>query len=178
MVQVFKDTYEDLTPESFERILDDFAAGRTPKPGPQNGRKTSEPAGGLTTLTDPSLYNGKAARPAAKKTAAVPAKTAEAAPAQEPASKPTGPERLSKPKGKADDLKMIAGVGPKLEQTLNRLGFWHFAQIAKWTKKDIAIVDDELSFRGRIERDDWVKQAKASPRAARPIMRVFGKKPR
>jgi NADH-quinone oxidoreductase subunit E len=41
------------------------------------------------------------------------------------------------------------------------LGFWHFSQIAKWTKKDIAIVDDELSFKGRIERDDWVKQAKA-----------------
>ncbi len=41
------------------------------------------------------------------------------------------------------------------------------AQIAKWTKTDIAIVDDELSFKGRIERDDWVKQAKAWQKAAK-----------
>jgi predicted flap endonuclease-1-like 5' DNA nuclease len=74
---------------------------------------------------------------------------------------------LTKPKGKADDLKLISGVGPKLGRTLNKLGFWHFSQIAKWTKKDIAIVDDELSFKGRIERDDWVKQAKAEYIAVR-----------
>jgi NADH-quinone oxidoreductase subunit E len=41
-------------------------------------------------------------------------------------AKPAGPERLTKPKGKADDLKLISGVGPKLEGTLNKLGFWHF----------------------------------------------------
>jgi peptide/nickel transport system ATP-binding protein len=76
----------------------------------------------------------------------------------------SGPERLTKPQGKADDLKLISGVGPKLEGTLNKLGFWHFEQIARWTKKDIAIVDDELSFKGRIERDEWVKQAKALAR--------------
>jgi len=76
----------------------------------------------------------------------------------------TGPERLAKPQGKADDLKLISGVGPKLEGTLNKLGFWHFEQIARWTRKDIAIVDDELSFKGRIERDEWVKQAKALAR--------------
>ncbi len=76
----------------------------------------------------------------------------------------TGPERLARPQGKADDLKLISGVGPKLEGTLNKLGFWHFEQIARWTKKDIAIVDDELSFKGRIERDEWVKQAKALAR--------------
>jgi peptide/nickel transport system ATP-binding protein len=76
-------------------------------------------------------------------------------------TKPAGPQRLKKPQGKADDLKLISGVGPKLEQTLNKLGFWHFNQVAFWKKADIAIVDDELSFKGRIERDDWVKQAKA-----------------
>lgn len=72
-----------------------------------------------------------------------------------------GPKRLKKAEGKADDLKKISGVGPKLERTLNNLGFWHFSQIAEWTKEDVAIVDDELSFKGRIERDDWIKQAKA-----------------
>ncbi len=90
-----------------------------------------------------------------------------------------GPERLSKPSGKADDLKMIAGVGPKLEKTLNGLGFWHFSQIAKWNKSDVAIVDDELSFKGRIERDDWIKQAKALAKGGRDeYVRVFGKEPR
>jgi NADH-quinone oxidoreductase subunit E len=58
MVQVFKDTYEDLTPAELERIIDDFTAGKRPKPGPQNGRQFSAPDGGPVTLTDPSLYNG------------------------------------------------------------------------------------------------------------------------
>lgn len=56
MVQVFKDTYEDLTPESFEALLDSFAAGDTPRPGPQNGRHYSAPLGGPIALTDPALY--------------------------------------------------------------------------------------------------------------------------
>jgi len=58
MVQIGSDYYEDLTVESFEKILDDFAAGKTPKPGPQIDRQLSEPVGGATTLTDPSLYKG------------------------------------------------------------------------------------------------------------------------
>jgi NADH-quinone oxidoreductase subunit E len=58
MVQVFKDTFEDLTPADLEAILDDFAAGKTPKPGPRNGRQFSAPLGGPATLTDPALYNG------------------------------------------------------------------------------------------------------------------------
>ena len=57
MIQVVKDTYEDLTPESLEKIIDDFAAGRAVKPGPQNGRHFSMAITGATTLTDKSLYN-------------------------------------------------------------------------------------------------------------------------
>jgi NADH-quinone oxidoreductase subunit E len=56
MVQIWKDTYEDLTPESFEKLLDDIAAGKSVKPGPQNGRQLSAPEGELTSLTDKSLY--------------------------------------------------------------------------------------------------------------------------
>jgi len=56
MVQIGSDYYEDLTAESFGRILDDLAAGKKPKPGPQIDRQLSEPVGGATTLTDPSLY--------------------------------------------------------------------------------------------------------------------------
>jgi len=56
MAQINYDYYEDLTPESFERILDELAAGRTPKSGPQIDRQLSAPIGGALTLTDPNLY--------------------------------------------------------------------------------------------------------------------------
>jgi NADH-quinone oxidoreductase subunit E len=56
MVLIWNDTYEDLTPQSFEKILDDFAEGRQPKPGPQIKRQFSAPVTGPTTLTDPALY--------------------------------------------------------------------------------------------------------------------------
>lgn len=52
MVQIWKDTYEDLTPESFGKVLDGFATGNPPTPGPQNGRQFSAPAGGPTTLKE------------------------------------------------------------------------------------------------------------------------------
>jgi NADH-quinone oxidoreductase subunit E len=59
MVQIWKDTYEDLTPEMLERILDAMAKGHEVKPGPQNGRQLSAPLGELTSLTDKSLYSGQ-----------------------------------------------------------------------------------------------------------------------
>lgn len=68
------------------------------------------------------------------------------------------PKPLARPK-KVDDLKAISGVGPKLEKVLNELGVWSYAQIAAWTPQEIAWVDDYLSFKGRIERDDWIGQA-------------------
>ncbi|NNH63099.1 5' DNA nuclease [Rhizobium laguerreae] len=62
--------------------------------------------------------------------------------------------------GKADDLKLIAGIGPKLEQVLNARGIRSFAEIAAWTDEEIARLDAELGFNGRIGRDDWTGQAK------------------
>ena len=63
--------------------------------------------------------------------------------------------------GGADDLKRIKGVGPKLEELLNSLGFFHFDQIANWSVAEIAWVDENLKgFKGRVTRDDWVAQAK------------------
>src|SRR5215470_15851651 len=56
MAQINADYYEDLTPETLTRILNDLAAGKTPKPGPQIDREFSAPVGGPLTLTDPSLY--------------------------------------------------------------------------------------------------------------------------
>ena len=68
------------------------------------------------------------------------------------------PKSMPKPK-KADDLKAISGIGPKLEKVLNELGVWTYPQIAAWTREEIAWVDDYLSFKGRIGRDDWIGQA-------------------
>jgi NADH-quinone oxidoreductase subunit E len=56
MAQINYDYYEDLDATSFSKILDELAAGRTPKPGPQVDRQLSAPIGGPTTLTDPSIY--------------------------------------------------------------------------------------------------------------------------
>jgi NADH-quinone oxidoreductase subunit E len=58
VVQIGKDTFEDLTPEQLEVILDGFLAGKPPKAGSQTGRTASCPEGGPTTLTDPTLYDG------------------------------------------------------------------------------------------------------------------------
>ncbi|MEM7238023.1 MAG: NADH-quinone oxidoreductase subunit NuoE [Pseudomonadota bacterium] len=63
--------------------------------------------------------------------------------------------------GGADDLKKIKGIGPKLEEKLHSLGVYHFDQIASWSASEVKWVDDELSFKGRIERDGWIAQAKA-----------------
>jgi NADH-quinone oxidoreductase subunit E len=61
VVQINKDYYEDLTPESFEKILKGLKAGRPVTPGPQNGRQSSAPLGGPATLTDPELYRNEEA---------------------------------------------------------------------------------------------------------------------
>ena len=66
MAQINDYYYEDLTAESLAQIIDDFAAGKSPKPGSYAGRHTSEPAGGALTLTDPALYDGSAAKPITK----------------------------------------------------------------------------------------------------------------
>lgn len=72
------------------------------------------------------------------------------------------PSGLEAPRdGKADDLKQIKGIGPKLEKLCNSLGFWHFDQIAAWTADEVAWVDANLTgFKGRVSRDEWVGQAK------------------
>ncbi|QIK40763.1 NADH:ubiquinone oxidoreductase [Pontivivens nitratireducens] len=81
---------------------------------------------------------------------------------EETAPTPGGkPESLSAPRnGDADDLKRIKGVGPKLEQMLNSMGFWHFDQIASWSEAEVAWIDANLEgFNGRVSRDEWVAQA-------------------
>jgi len=102
----------------------------------------------------------KAPRKAAARTQAAAEVTANtAAPALMPEDF-RRPRPLARPKA-VDDLKKIGGVGPKLEKVLNGLGVWTFAQIAAWSPEEIAWVDDYLAFKGRIERDGWIAQARA-----------------
>ncbi|MEM9434533.1 MAG: hypothetical protein AAGA12_11480 [Pseudomonadota bacterium] len=101
-----------------------------------------------------------AKKPAARKTEAKTSPAPKTA-AKKPVAKDGKPDLLDKPRGgTGDDLKQIKGVGPKLEGTLNEMGVWHFDQIAGWRKKEIEWVDDRLKFKGRIERDGWIDQAK------------------
>lgn len=107
---------------------------------------------------------------AASVAAAEPEPAPEAVPATEaaPASQQVNggadagskPQLLDAPQGAADDLKLIKGVGPKLEEKLNKMGVWHFSQIAGWSAEQVSWVDDSLNFKGRIDRDDWIGQAK------------------
>lgn len=70
------------------------------------------------------------------------------------------PAEMEKPET-PDDLKLISGIGPKLEQVLNGLGVFTFSQIAAWKPEEAAWVDDYLQFGGRVERDSWISQAGA-----------------
>ena len=248
MVQVWKDTYEDLTPATLEKLIDDLQAGRPTRPGPQIDRQQSMAFGGATSLTDKTLYSKQRTfkrveappPPPAAPTPVVPIATgpaptavaatiegAKGTPAPAPMAPPTAPvaavqvaavatppqelggvritkppiqrvrkiepsttkiwaeptpslgkpEFLKKPRGKADDLKLIWGVGPAFEKLLNKTGVWHFEQIASWSAADIKHVDALLKgFQGRIARDNWVKQAKKLAKGWRPTNSV-GDKP-
>lgn len=101
-----------------------------------------------------------AAKPA-KKAAAKPAAKKAAPKAEAVAVEGTKPSNLLSEarEGGADDLKKISGVGPKLEGLLHENGVFHFDQIAAWNAAEIAYMDDQLSFKGRIERDNWLDQA-------------------
>jgi NADH-quinone oxidoreductase subunit E len=90
-------------------------------------------------------------------------------------NRPAAVERPAQP----DDLKLISGVGRKTEEILHSLGIFTYAQVAAWKKAEREWVDGYLNFKGRIERDDWVKQAKALAKGgAAEYIRVFGKEPR
>ena len=71
----------------------------------------------------------------------------------------TKASRKAAPAG-SDDLKKLSGVGPALEKKLHAAGVTSFAQIAAWTDADVAEMDDTLSFKGRIDREGWIAQAK------------------
>jgi len=119
----------------------------------------------------------KAVEKPAAKIAAKPAAKA-AKPGKPALDDPNRPAQVEKPAA-LDDLKLVSGIGPKIEAILHGLGIYTFAQIVSWKKAERAWVDDYLSFSGRIERDEWQKQAKALAKGGEAeYIKVFGKKPR
>jgi predicted flap endonuclease-1-like 5' DNA nuclease len=127
--------------------------------------RTPEPAS--VVMTEPVMALTPVAKPAASpKPVAKPRPVAAVRPVA--AAKPVAASRpLAKPKpaiaaapAKPDDLKLIVGIGPKNDALLRGLGITRFAQIAGWSPRDEASYGEKLQFPGRIEREEWVRQAR------------------
>ncbi|MES2144613.1 MAG: NADH-quinone oxidoreductase subunit E, partial [Pseudomonadota bacterium] len=133
------------------------AKGIPKEPKPGAGRVAD--ASGVTVQEAPARSKGKPVAQGNESVATPPATPDAKAPA---AVAKVQPKALQAARGgKPDDLKVILGIGPKLEILCHRLGFFHFDQIAAWTDAEIAWVDDNLEgFKGRVTRDKWVEQAK------------------
>lgn len=130
--------------------------------------KAVEPKPGAGAVADATGVTVQEAKASSKGKPKADGNAPNATPAATPGAKAAGqaggvkPAGLSAPKaGKADDLKLIVGIGPKLEALCHALGFFHFDQIANWTEGEILWVDENLEgFKGRVTRDKWVAQAK------------------
>ena len=139
-------------------------AGKSSDAKPESGKTDS----GKTDSGKTDSGKTDSGKPESGKPASGKPESGKATSATSNATKSTAPKAADKPKGltkarggKPDDLKLIKGVGPKLEALCNKLGFYHFDQIASWTEKEIAWVDENLEgFKGRVTREDWVQQAR------------------
>jgi predicted flap endonuclease-1-like 5' DNA nuclease len=101
------------------------------------------------------------ARAAIERSSAAPAKPRPGAMSPPEAEMPgAAPQGLAAPEGKPDDLKQISGIGPGIEKILHELGIYHFRQIAEFTPANAAWVNQRLRFKGRVEREDWIGQAR------------------
>jgi large subunit ribosomal protein L21 len=141
------------------RVTDILAKGAD-KSGVQAATGTWAPGTGPKDEPESKLKKAKAetkAKAIAKPKAAPKAKAA-------PAKAKAAPKADAKPAAKAakgnDDLKQLSGVGPALEKKLHEAGVTSFAQIAGWSAAEIEEFGEKLSFKGRIEREGWVDQAK------------------
>jgi large subunit ribosomal protein L21 len=149
---------QDLT---LVRITDILTDGKKPavkkaKAAPEKPDKSAKPEIPKTEAPKTEVPKTEAPKTEAPKAEAA---KAAAKPAQK-ASDAAAP-LFTTPAGEPDDLKKISGVGPVIEKKLHALGLTRYEQVAAFTAEDIARVDEALSFKGRIERDDWVAQAKA-----------------
>lgn len=165
MVQINDDFYEDLTKDNFMEVLRALKRGEQPKTGSQIGRHSSEPEGGAKVLTSEielpkKRVETKVAEPESNAEVETTPKSADESEAGSSLDDAARPEALSAPEGDKDDLKRISGVGPKIEGILNGLGIFHFKQVAAWTQDNADWIDGYLSFKGRIERENWIEQAR------------------
>ncbi|CUS57520.1 MULTISPECIES: 50S ribosomal protein L21 [unclassified Hyphomonas] len=115
----------------------------------------------VVKITGISTDGKKPAKKAAPKKAAAPKAETPAAEAAAPAAKPEVDSRgrIANLEGKPDNLKKISGVGPVLEKKLHEAGIYFFWQVAALKEEQITELEEEMSFPGRITRDEWIKQA-------------------
>lgn len=106
----------------------------------------------LTSVTIREILLG-GAKPSKKAAAPKAEKPAEAAPAPLMAAAPASD-------GKSDDISLIGGIGPKMEQGMRELGYNTFASIAAMTDAEVTKAEEHLKQKGRITREEWVEQAK------------------
>lgn len=152
-------------------------AAASPPPSPVLPYKTAEPGqlvadshtddGGTEIETRPvkSSAAGKNRKPAKAKRSATPSRKKKPVTSRrKPAAKAKSAKARSVKASTPDDLKLIKGIGPVIEQKLNAEGIMTFAQIAAWKAADRKAFNERLSFSGRIEREEWVKQARALAR--------------
>lgn len=156
---VLTDWFDQVRRANERMMPQAFGAWPMAAPFAQAARATTP-----TRTPAPEPAQPKAEARPAPKPAATP-KKAEAAPIPRPV--PDGPPLLDAPRGQADDLTEIKGIGKKLAELLNTLGIYHFDQIAKWTKAEMEWIDDKIQFKGRVAREKWVQQAKALAKAAK-----------
>ncbi|MEM9013390.1 MAG: NADH-quinone oxidoreductase subunit NuoE [Pseudomonadota bacterium] len=144
MAQIGKDYYEDLSAESFAGLLDDFARGEVPAPGSRTGRFGSEPADGLTSLTEGARTEGANASVALARDQG------------DTIARILGPEPVG-----GGALQRIAGIDAALAARLGALGITRLDQVAAWTEADVARIEAALDDAdGRIQRQRWVEQAR------------------
>jgi large subunit ribosomal protein L21 len=104
--------------------------------------------------------NTPAANKDQKRSAAPKAVAAKAEAPKAPAKKAAPKKAAAKATDGADDLSNISGVGPVIVKKLHAAGITTFAQVAAWTDADVEAIEEKLSFKGRVGREDWIAQAK------------------
>ncbi|MGJ8625456.1 MAG: NADH-quinone oxidoreductase subunit E [Sulfitobacter sp.] len=139
-------------------------ANSAKKPAAKKAAKEPKPSKGKPAdATGATVQQAKAQSKAKPPSKSDPKATPAKAPLPEYDTPGKKPRTMKAPrKAGADDLKLIKGIGPKLEALVNSMGFYHYDQIAKWGADEVAWVDQNLEgFKGRVTRDTWVDQARS-----------------
>ncbi|MDB4073445.1 50S ribosomal protein L21 [Ascidiaceihabitans sp.] len=138
------------------RITDILASGAD-----KSGVEAAVGAGSVGAVALAAIdANTPAANKDQKRSAAPKAVAAKAEAPKAPAKKAAPKKAAAKATDGADDLSNISGVGPVIVKKLHAEGITTFAQVAAWTDADVEAIEEKLSFKGRVGREDWIAQAK------------------